>query len=122
MARNALGIAGRTLLIASLALALSMLVAPNAQAADDDEHSTANAESLVPSQTVGWYAPMLYGVAGLFIAAIVVGIARDAAGIKDPGIAAGEYDQAHAHHDDHGHDDHSHSHDDHDHGDHGHKH
>jgi hypothetical protein len=122
-ARIGLGITGRTLLVATLAVVAVMVTVSPTWASDagaEAEHNLANAETLVPSgAAMGWYGPMLYGVLGLFAAAIVVGVARDAGGMKDPGIAAGEYDQAHAHHDDHAD---SHGHDDHGHAAHGHKH
>lgn len=128
MARHGIGYTGMMLLTCVFALgAMSLALRPapafaesSENAPTGEEHNYAQAENLVPkSDAMGWYAPMLYSVLGLFVAAIVVGVARDAAGMKDPGIAAGEYDQAHAHHDDHGDDSHghdAHGYDDHAHG------
>jgi hypothetical protein len=59
---------------------------------------TAGAEQLAPApgDTKPWLRPVLWGIAGLFAAAVVIGALIRAAGGRDPSIVATEYDQAHA--------------------------
>jgi hypothetical protein len=77
---------------------------------ESGEHDAglAAAQNLVPAPgSTPWLRPVLFGIAGLFVAALVVGLAVRAWGIRDPSIVATEEDQKAAH-DDHAHDDHGH--------------